>query len=129
MKPQKKVECFFLDSYSMLLSAGYQRAFLLKEFGCNPGEYVQYPVPIYLFQPIITMQFRKALMLLHCRSRNICCSAENRSRKKIFPRQLNRYGMLKRNTILRLPDMHGIHQIRVFSLNCTVNAGILNWCR
>src|SRR5574344_1502241 len=29
---------------------GYQRAFL-KEFGCNPGEYAQHPVPIYLFQP------------------------------------------------------------------------------
>lgn len=29
---------------------GYQRAFF-KEFGCNPGEYAQNPVPLYLFTP------------------------------------------------------------------------------
>ena len=29
---------------------GYQRA-LLKEFGCNPGEYAKHPVPIALFVP------------------------------------------------------------------------------
>lgn len=29
---------------------GYQRAFF-REFGCNPGEYAERPVPIYLFTP------------------------------------------------------------------------------
>lgn len=29
---------------------GYQRAFL-REFGCNPSEYAQKPVPIHLFTP------------------------------------------------------------------------------
>ncbi|MDD3401438.1 MAG: helix-turn-helix domain-containing protein [Eubacteriales bacterium] len=29
---------------------GYQRAFY-REFGCNPGEYSQRPVPLYLFTP------------------------------------------------------------------------------
>ena len=29
---------------------GYQRAFL-KEFGCNPGVYAHFPLPIYLFIP------------------------------------------------------------------------------
>ena len=29
---------------------GYQRAFL-KEFGCNPGAYANFPMPIYLFIP------------------------------------------------------------------------------
>lgn len=29
---------------------GYQRAFL-KEFGCNPGFYANFPMPIYLFFP------------------------------------------------------------------------------
>lgn len=29
---------------------GYQRAFF-REFGCNPGEYVKSPVPLYLFTP------------------------------------------------------------------------------
>ena len=29
---------------------GYQRAFL-KEFGCNPGTYAIFPMPIYLFIP------------------------------------------------------------------------------
>lgn len=29
---------------------GYQRAFY-REFGCNPGEYVQHPVPLSLFTP------------------------------------------------------------------------------
>lgn len=29
---------------------GYQRAFL-KEFGCNPSEYSNHPIPVYLFTP------------------------------------------------------------------------------
>lgn len=29
---------------------GYQRAFF-REFGCNPGDYVKRPVPLYLFTP------------------------------------------------------------------------------
>ena len=29
---------------------GYQRAFY-REFGCNPGQYAQNPIPIHLFTP------------------------------------------------------------------------------
>jgi len=35
---------------------GYQRAFF-KEFGCNPREYAQKPVPIYLFTPYMIEDF------------------------------------------------------------------------
>lgn len=34
---------------------GYQRAFF-REFGCNPGEYVKSPVPLYLFTPYGVIQ-------------------------------------------------------------------------
>lgn len=39
---------------------GYQRAFY-REFGCNPKEYMENPVPLYLFTPygVIYRQFRK----------------------------------------------------------------------
>lgn len=36
---------------------GYQRAFY-REFGCNPGEYANHPVPIYLFIPY-SVKFRE----------------------------------------------------------------------
>ena len=36
---------------------GYQRAFF-REFGCNPGEYAEKPIPLYLFTPF-GVQYQK----------------------------------------------------------------------